>query len=114
MITTQSDIRQSLAIAIAVSGAQAPVIHEVAGERLNASEEKTVFAMLRIATDMAGSYETDSALTEGIATLREQLSHEKKTNPAEYTKRVQQATAHVQAFTDHIKNLKNQWAQQGI
>lgn len=112
-MVTQSDIRQSLAIAIAVSSG-ADALHEVVGSRLQSDEEKTVFAMLRIATDMAGSYETDDALAEGVQALRTQLAHEKKTNPAQYTQRVKQATAHVQAFTDHIKNLKAQWAQQGV
>lgn len=112
-MVTQADIRNSLAIAVAVSG-NARAQHEVAGARLNTDEEQTVFAMLRIATDMAGSYETDAALQEGINALRTQLIEEKRINPTQYTKRVQQATAHVQAFTDHIKNLKTQWAQQGV
>jgi hypothetical protein len=111
--TTQSDIRNSLAITLAVSHNNTGS-HEVAGARLDVSEEKTVFAMLRIATDMAGTYETDAALQEGIRALRTQLTQEKHSNPTEYTKRVQQATTHVQAFTDHIKNLKNSWAQQGV
>lgn len=113
-MVTQSDIRNSLAIAIAISGADVSALHEVAGGRLDASEEKAVFAMLRIATDMAGTYETDAALEEGIGALRAQLTHEKHADPTTYTKRVQQATAHVQAFTDHIKNLKSTWAQQGV
>ena len=112
-MVTQSDIRQSLAIAIAVSSG-ADGVHEIAGNRLQSDEEKTVFAMLRIAADMAGSYETDEALTDGIRSLRTHLLHEKKTDPVQYTARVEQATAHVHAFTDHIKKLKSQWSHQGV